>query len=248
MESIVSAVISIALEVKKRCDTVKANKSQCTSLGVRVSILATQVEKIPAKAILSKAEGLQQLQGVLESALELVSKYKELGFLSRLVRCNGDSEQFKELHERLNQSSSDLSLVCAFDSAAQQVALQEDNKANERLLEEMLAKHDQTHEMLKEVQASLEFLKGMKAPDPSASAPSSARARASDVPLWFIPEKAVEFIGAKGRYGEPKPIGKGAFAQVFKVKYCGETLAQKQLLEEIFEVRIYFVLLKKINL
>ncbi len=110
---IVLSVIAIAVKVKTCCDTVKANKNQCKILGDRISILASQVEKIPHKAILSKAEGLQQLQRVLESALEFVSQYTkdQVGFLpglKRLVRSSDDSEQFREIYERLTQASSDL--------------------------------------------------------------------------------------------------------------------------------------------
>ena len=136
MADIVLSVISIAKQVKDCCDLVKANKEQCRFIGARVSILSTQVEKIralPSEVIHSKTQGLQQLEGALKSALVQVSKYTKdpkgvLSGLQRLVQSNRDSEQFEELHKSLDQSSSDLSLVCAF-GAAQDAALKEDQQS-----------------------------------------------------------------------------------------------------------------------
>jgi hypothetical protein len=245
--STVKGVIQVGLEIREICRTVKANKKQCAILGERIEIIMELIKGIPQDQLCIPAQtaALDQLRIVLEGALDLISTFLDSGndgFASRLWRCKGYSKKFKQVLERLEECLSDLAIGCAFDADAHHKAVKEDHEETIQLLEKEIGKLDTSLALpdqaldprLVEMHA---IMMKFQALDLHYQYPSSPVEPSIKKDVWFAEDKDVQVIGEQGKYG-PKPIGQGAFAQVFKAKYCGEVLAKKELREALFQVNL----------
>lgn len=109
----IEPILSIASEIYKLVETVKANKSRCWRVCERVKALdelVRSIQKRGAKQTSAEvATALQELSLTLESARELVRKYTLANWMERVLKSGSHGEEFSSLNERLNDTFQVLS-------------------------------------------------------------------------------------------------------------------------------------------
>ena len=104
----VSALISLALHIKKASENAKSNKNQCIRLAERVSFLVKFLPKNNPKA--SLAEGIETLRTLVNSAKDLVDTFTDEKWYMRMWNATQVRDKFKELNERITEVQSDLNV------------------------------------------------------------------------------------------------------------------------------------------
>ena len=109
----VSALISLALHIKKASDNAKSNKNQCIRLANRVSFLVNCLPKNNPKASLT--EGIETLRTLLNSARDLIDAFTDAKLftskqVARMWNANQVRDKFKDLNECINEVQTDLNV------------------------------------------------------------------------------------------------------------------------------------------
>lgn len=109
----VEPILSIASEIYKLVETVKANKKRCWRVCERVKALDELVRPIhkrgPKQTSAEVTTALQELSLTLESARELVRKYTLANWMERVLKSGSHGDEFGSLNERLNDTFQVLS-------------------------------------------------------------------------------------------------------------------------------------------
>lgn len=109
----IEPILSIASEIYKLVETVKANRKRCRRVCERVRALDELVRSIQKRGSeQTSAEvttALQELSLTLESARELVRKYTLANWVERVLKSGSHGEEFSSLNERLNDTFQVLS-------------------------------------------------------------------------------------------------------------------------------------------
>ena len=116
----VSALISLALHIKKTSEIVKYNKKQCLDLAERAHDLVQvlreneKMENNPK----SFSRGIEKLRTILNSAKDLIDNFTDEKFFMKFWRANQASVHFKDTHESIDRLLKDLSFSSSVDSHA----------------------------------------------------------------------------------------------------------------------------------
>lgn len=109
----VEPILSIASEIYKLVETVKANKKRCQRVCERVKALDDLVRSIqqrgPKQTSAEVTTALQELSLTLQSARELVRKYTLANWVARVLKSGSHMDEFSSLNERLNDTFQVLS-------------------------------------------------------------------------------------------------------------------------------------------
>ena len=193
MDSVLSTVYALVQELKARSDTVKTNKEECKYLYERVERLAKGIPK-PCPA--GKMEAVEYLRSILNSATALVTSFTDLKWYMKMWNANKHTEEFAELHRRINECSLDFSLVNSLDTTRRDAAISKDASDNSRFFITMAAKQDGIAEELIEIKKLLLQLRV---------------AQKGNKSVWFIDtsKEAGELVVAKDEKNRKIVIGKG---------------------------------------
>ncbi|XP_028288043.1 mixed lineage kinase domain-like protein [Parambassis ranga] len=109
----IDPILSIASEIYKLVENVKANKKRCHRVSQRVRGLEELVRSIQQrKKTQTSAEvekALRELCITLESAQELIKKYTAANWLERILKSGNQEDEFSSVNERLNDAFQVLS-------------------------------------------------------------------------------------------------------------------------------------------
>ena len=109
MDGAVSLLISAAIDLKARADQAKFNKELCGRLADRALMFARATkDKDPSGP--GFALTIENLRTAVNAGLDLVVKFTVLDgkWFSRIFKANQVSQQFEDLHRRIDRCSSDL--------------------------------------------------------------------------------------------------------------------------------------------
>ncbi|XP_069018883.1 mixed lineage kinase domain-like protein [Embiotoca jacksoni] len=110
---IVDPILSIASEIYKLVENVKANKRSCHRVSDRVKALEELVQSIREReAVNTSAEvkkGLEELTITLKSARELIRKYTSANWVKRVLKSSSHGDEFNSVNERLTDAFQVLS-------------------------------------------------------------------------------------------------------------------------------------------
>lgn len=115
--SLIDAVLSLAILVKKTADDAVANVELCRSLGLRVDLVPRLMEKISNPAELDEAL-IFRLFEILRSAQELVLEYNNRNKFFRILTASLIKEKFFNIEQSLGKCLDDLALCIGIASAA----------------------------------------------------------------------------------------------------------------------------------
>ena len=196
MELVLSAICILVRELRAKSEAVKTNKEECMYLYERVERLANGIPKpCPDGKILA----VEYLRSILNCATALVTSFMDSKWYMKMWNANKYSEEFAELHRKINECSLDFSLVNSLDTTRREAAISKDASDNKRffeMFETMNSKQDGIAEELIEIKKLL-------------SHPHVARK--GNKPVWFIDtgKKEGDMVVAKDEKNRKIVIGKG---------------------------------------
>ena len=210
MDSVLSVCLTVALEIKKACDTRKANREECKKISSRVNFICVILQKLPTPLPDSLLEQLQDFSNVLQSAKELVVETEDNKRLKRVlkklkeyVHADSDSIQFNELQSRLTYLVGDFNLALSAYGLG--------NKDSSDFAESAIL-------------------------DASKSGSTVAGGFEIKSPC-MLSSKQVAYFRSIGKDGgrKQKSIGTGYFSNVYEAKLYGENVAVKTMVKQSYE-------------
>nr|XP_020490581.1 LOW QUALITY PROTEIN: mixed lineage kinase domain-like protein [Labrus bergylta] len=234
----VDPILSLASEIYKLVENVKANKKRCRRVSERVQALEDLVKSIKQRdkgqtsADVEKA--LKELCITLTSAQELIRKYTVASWIDRIVHSGSHGDEFNSVNERFNdafqilfgaqqvEQGNILYQVFELSSREKQdeVDGREDDTELKKLLEDYMANQTENiNKMLKEFeQVKLNVEKVME----MLNKPS-----ATDEVIRMIKPEEI-------KYEYPKePFMKTSTSEVYRGEYHGFKVAIKRYTEPL---------------
>lgn len=110
----IEPILSIASQIYKLVETVKANKKRCRRVSDRVKALDNLVRSIKKRGKVEPSAdvetALRELSFTLKSAQELIEKYASAKWMVRILKSSSHGDEFDSVNERLNDAYQVLSV------------------------------------------------------------------------------------------------------------------------------------------
>ncbi|XP_043937895.1 mixed lineage kinase domain-like protein [Protopterus annectens] len=153
----VDPILTLAQAIYSLVSEVKANRSRCKRLKLRIEYLMEPVKRLQKQNLQENdvIKVLQELKETMEAARDCIEAYTKRDWLKKVFRAYDTAEDFKYINERLNDASQALSLILQVDQAEQLRQAFEEKKISHEDEEDSQLDKDELLRKLDEVEGSI---------------------------------------------------------------------------------------------